>query len=417
MKKIATVWLGLATSAAALAQPTPISPGRQALVGHPAKTVPPVTAQDLGNALQYLVTQGLPGASAAVATRQGVVWTGTAGAADLTTGRPLHEANLLGVGSITKTFVAVLVLQLSEEGKLPLQRTVQDVLGRAAVRGIPNADRATLAQLLDHTGGVPSWEDDSLWIRQGRGQDMDVRHRWGKTETLAYVRDKQPLNDPGREFHYANTNYTLLGLVVEKVTGHDITRELQTRIFQPLGLRDTFLEGFEAEPADRLARRYQFATPEFRRTAGVATGFPEVQPGLLDVSAANLSVEWTAGGLVTTARDLATFALALRDGRLLKPASQAFLQAWQPVGPGWQVGHGVFRDQRFGARTFIGHDGGVLGCTACFFWVEGTDAVIVLLTNAGVMHAGKVPVNILRAAKGSAFTEWAIAFAAQCAAP
>lgn len=345
-----------------------------------------------------------------------MIWTGTAGAADLTTGRPLHEANLIGVGSITKTFVAVVVLQLSDEGKLSLQRTVQEVLGAAAVRNIPNAGRITLAQLLSHTGGVPSWEDDSLWIRQGRGQELEVRRRWGKTETLAYVRGGA-LSEPGREFHYANTNYTLLGLVVEKVTGHDITQELRTRIFQPLGLRDTFLEGFEAEPTDRLARRYQFATPTFRRTAGVAAGFPEVQPNLLDVSAANLSVEWTAGGLVTTARDLATFAVGLRDGRLLRPASHALLQAWAPAGAGWQVGHGLFRDQRFGGRACIGHDGGVLGCTASFFWVEGTDAVVVLLTNVGVMHAGNVPVNILRAAKGSAFTEQAITFATQCATP
>jgi D-alanyl-D-alanine carboxypeptidase len=124
-----------------------------------------------------------------------------------------------------------------------------------------------------------------------------------------------------------------------------------------------------------------------------------VRPDLLDVSAANLSGEWTAGGLVTTARDLATFAVGLRDDA------------------GWQVGHGLFRDQRFGGRTCIGHDGGVLGCTASFFWVEGTDAIIVLLTNVGVMHAGNVPVNMLRAAKGSAFTERAIAFATQCATP
>lgn len=417
MKKAVVVWLGLITGSGAVAQTPPASPSLQKSVSHLANTAAPVTAQDLGNELQRMVAQGLPGVSAAIATRQGVVWTGTAGAADLTTGRPLHEANLLGVGSITKSFVAVIVLQLAAEGKLSLQRTAQDVLGREAVRGVPNADRATLAQLLNHTGGIPSWEDDSLWIRQGRGQDLDVRRHWGKTETLPYVRGKQPLNEPGREFHYANTNYTLLGLVVEKVTGHDITKELRTRIFQPLGLHDTFLEGFEAAPVARLSRRYHFATPTFRLTAGVAAAFPEVQPGLLDVSDANLSVEWTAGSLVTTARDLATFALALRDGRLLGPASQAFLLAWTPAGPGWQVGHGVFRDQRFGTRAYIGHDGGVLGGTASFFWVEGTDAVVVLLTNVGVMHAGNVPVNILRAAKGSAFTEQAITFAQQCIIP
>ncbi|MBC8155691.1 MAG: beta-lactamase family protein [Bacteroidetes bacterium] len=375
-----------------------------------------VNSNTLTAELQKIVDQGVPGISAAIATSQGVIWTGVAGCSNVVTRQPLHEANLLGIGSITKTFVAVVILQLVEEGKLSLNHTAQDVLG-GMVQYIPNANQATLAQLMNHTGGVPSWEDDSLWIRQGRGRDLDPQRHWGKLETLAYVRGHAALNAPGHQFNYANTNYTLLGLAIEKVTGQDVAHEIRTRICQPLGLAETFLEGFELEPRRRLARRYHFATAEFCRTAGVAAGFPEVQPGLVDVSSSNLSVEWTAGGVVTTARDLATFALALRTGPLLKAASRTFMQTWESAGAQWQVGHGLFRDQRFGPQVLVGHDGGVLGFTASFFWVEGTDAVIVLLANVGVMHAGKVPVNLLRAAKGSAFTELALQFAAQSNTP
>ncbi len=376
-----------------------------------------ITGTILTAELQKIVNQGVPGISAAIATSQGVIWTGVAGCSNLVTGQLLHEANLLGIGSITKTFVAVVILQLVEEGKLNLNQTAQDVLGRTLVQDVANANLATLAQLMNHTGGVPSWEDDSLWIRQGRGRDLNPQRYWGKLETLPYVRGRAALNAPGRQFNYANTNYTLLGLVIEKVTGHNVVHEIRTRICQPLGLAETFLEGFEVEPRQRVARRYHFATLEFYRTAGVAAGFPEVRPALVDVSASNLSVEWTAGGLVTTARDLATFALALRAGPLLKAASRTFMQAWESAGAQWQVGHGLFRDQRFGGRVLIGHDGGVLGFTASFFWVEGSDAVIVLLANVGVMHAGKVPVNLLRAAKGSAFTELALQLAAQSNTP
>lgn len=398
-------------STALVAQP-PSQSGTRPLTTTTVTSNSKVTGNILTAELQKIIDQGVPGISSAIATSQGVIWTGVAGCSNVMTGQPLHEANLLGIGSITKTFVAVIVLQLVEEGKLNLNHTAQDVLG-SLVQDVPNANQATLAQLMNHTGGIPSWEDDSLWIRQGRGRDLDPQRYWGKLETLSYIRGRAALNAPGRQFNYANTNYTLLGLVIEKVTGHDVAHEIRTRICQPLGLAETFLEGFEVEPHRRLARRYHFATAEFYRTAGVAAGFPEVRPALVDVSASNLSVEWTAGGMVTTARDLATFALALRSGPLLKAASRSFMQAWESAGVEWQVGHGLFRDQRFGPRALVGHDGGVLGFTASFFWVEGSDAVIVMLANVGVMHAGKVPVNLLRAAKGSAFTELALQFAAQ----
>ena len=112
--------------------------------------------------LDEAVSAGIPGISAAVATHDSVVWVGVAGKADLQTGAPVRPDMLFGVGSITKTFVAVVILQLAEEGRLDLNATAASLLG-PAVEGIPNAKRATLAQLLNHTGGVPSWEDEPVW--------------------------------------------------------------------------------------------------------------------------------------------------------------------------------------------------------------------------------------------------------------
>jgi D-alanyl-D-alanine carboxypeptidase len=94
---------------------------------------------------------------------------------------------LFGVGSITKTFVAVVILQLAEEGRLDLNATAESLLG-SAVAGVPNVATATLGQLLNHTSGVPSWEDDPAWIRDGRGDRLDVGRIWDKTATLAYIR-------------------------------------------------------------------------------------------------------------------------------------------------------------------------------------------------------------------------------------
>lgn len=117
------------------------------------------------------------------------------------------------------------------------------------------------------------------------------------------------------------------------------------------------------------------------------------RPGLLDVSDASLAPEWAAGGLVTTARDLASFALALRDGRLLKPKQLAFMQTWRPAEPGRQVGHGLFRFDRGNGRNTIGHSGAVLGFGADMEWLENGDGVLVSLSNVGSIDAGDVPLD------------------------
>jgi D-alanyl-D-alanine carboxypeptidase len=327
--------------------------------------------------------------------------------ADLEPGTPVQADMLFGIGSITKTFVAVVILQLAEEGRLDLNATVGSLLG-TAVEDIPNAQRATVAQLLNHTGGIPSWEDDPDWIRDGRGATLDVDHLWGKTETLDYIVGHEPLDEPGVAYSYANTNFTLLGMIIEKVTGAEAVNEIHRRILEPLDLSDIHLEGFEPVPAGQLPHRYHWATPTFREAAGVNPAFTEVRPNLIDVTASNLSVEWTAGGMVASARDLALYAVALRDGRLLGPESMAFMFDWFPAGDGVQVGHNLFRTQYPGGPTLIGHSGSVLGFTGSLYWVEGADVVVAVVTNVGTMHSGRVPGSAGSVARSRDFIEAAM---------
>lgn len=369
-------------------------------------------ADSLQLLLEDGIARGIPGISAAVATSDGVIWTGTAGAADLGAGMPVGPDMLFGVGSITKTFVAVVILQLVEEGRLELDATVRSVLG-AAVDRIPNADRATVAQLLNHTGGMPSWEDDPAWIRDGRGATLDVDRIWGKTETLSYIEGKEPLAVPGASYSYANTNYTLLGMIVEEVTGEDAVDEIHRRILDPLGLEHIYLEGFEPVPADQLPHRYHWATPTFRSDAGVNAAFTEVRSDLIDATSSNLSVEWTAGGMVATAGDLARYVVALRDGQLLGPESMEFMQDWFPAGESTQVGHNVFRSEYPDGLAVIGHSGSVLGFTASMYWVEGVDVAVAVLANVGTMHSGRVPASAGSVARARAFIDQAVRLAAQ----
>jgi D-alanyl-D-alanine carboxypeptidase len=297
---------------------------------------------------------------------------------------------LFGIGSITKVLVASVVLQLIEERVLRADMRASDILD-SSLRDIPNFQQVTVGQLLNHSSGIPSWEDDAEWIRDGRGTNVVPTRVWNKTAVLDYVRSRAPLAAPGEKFSYSNSNYTLLGLIIEAVSGAGAAAEIRRRALFPCGTHDFFLEGYEDAPASRLTRRYHFATPGFRERAGVSDAFPEVVPGVIDVSASNLSTEWLAGGYLASMRGLARWGSALRGGRIVNDASFAFMQQWRPAAPGVSVGHGLFRSQTAGEAATIGHDGGVLGYSAMLFWGEGADATVAIACNAGANHSGPVP--------------------------
>ena len=202
----------------------------------------------LNSLLQEAVDSGIPGISVAIANSESLLWTGVAGKADIITNAPVQADHLFGIGSITKTFVAVIILQLVEEGLLSLDKTAVEILGDEIAGRVPNAELATIAQLLNHTGGIPSWEDDPLWIKEGRGAEQQVNRLWTPEQTLPYIEHSPVMNAAGEKYAYANTNHTLLGLIIEKVTGNKIVDVIHQRILKPLNLSDIYLEAFQAVP-------------------------------------------------------------------------------------------------------------------------------------------------------------------------
>ena len=211
------------------------------------------------------------------------------------TSPPVPQSKLityLALAASPKTFVAVIILQLVEEGRLSLDRTAAELLGAELAGAVPNAASASIAQLLNHTGGIPSWEDDPQWIKEGRGAQQDVARVWLREATLRYIERTSAMNAPGEKYAYANTNHTLLGLVIEKITGTELVEQIRQRVLAPLNLRDIYLEGFQALPRRRLAKRYHYSTPEFIRDAGIHPSFSKVRENLIDASTSNLSVEW-----------------------------------------------------------------------------------------------------------------------------
>ena len=353
--------------------------------------------QVLKDALVTGIIMGLPGISVAIGTGDSITWRGTAGYSDLLRRIPVEINDRFCVGSITKTFVARVILQLVEEGKVDLDKTPTDYLDIKIVKDVANTDKATLRQLLNHQSGIPTWEFQPDWIRNGRGDKMKLGHIWGKTETLEYA-TKDLLaapHKPGQRYAYSNTNYTILGLVIEAVTGNDAAVEIRRRILEPLNLKDTFLESFEENP-DGYVNHYHYTTPSFDKVAGVHRGFPEVRLYIVESTAGNLSPEWTAGGIVSSASDIVRWAQSIRDGELIGEEMQREAFTYYPPkelprGRGKYM-QGISKvTNYYHGKSAFGHSGGTLGFTAMMYWFENSDVIVVMLTNVGGMHSNLRP--------------------------
>ncbi len=242
---------------------------------------------------------GFPAALASVKGRDGRVRDYTAGVGDLATKSPVPVNGQVRVASNTKTFVATVVLQLVAEGKVVLDEPVEKYLpGIVRGEGI-DGNAITVRQLLQHTSGLADYDEIVA-------DYLAIQHRYFEPrEVLDLGLAKGSLADPGKEWSYSNTNYVLLGLLVQKVTGRPIGEEITHRIIDRIGLRDTYWPPV-GEQRIRKAHPHGY----FAQTPGAL---------LADVTEMDPSLGWAAGQLNSTPRDLNAFFLALLGGDLLEP--------------------------------------------------------------------------------------------------
>ena len=259
--------------------------------------------KELQRLLDQLVAAGAPGAAGRVQDDNGAQQAAS-GVADLRTGRPMRPALHFRAGSLTKSLVATVVLQLVAEGRLSLQDSVEHRLPGI----LPYGEQITLRQLLDHTSGVPhNWATVEQTLYRSPGGRSRV---WTPRELVALVADQPPDFPPGTAWSYSNTGYHLLGLVVEAASGSTLGQELHRRIVGPLGLHGTSFP--ETSPGIPSPRSRGYSLPLGPQ------GEPLDGP-LLDVTAQNPSWAWAAGALVSDLEDLTLFFRVLLGGRLLPP--------------------------------------------------------------------------------------------------
>ncbi|MBV1857175.1 MAG: beta-lactamase family protein [Nannocystaceae bacterium] len=307
-------------------------------------------AQRLQAALEDAVDSGLPGVVLAVRDTHGT-WEGSAGFVDLGRGEPMLSCHRTRIASVTKTFIATTVLSLAEEGLLDLDAPLSTLLPERTA-SLPNANRITTTQLLEHTSGVYNFLDVELVLDLFNRPD----DTWSVEACYAHALDSDAEFSPGEDWSYSNTNYLLLGWIIEAVTGKPQEQVVGERILEPLELDETsyVVDSFDFE--------------------GVAHGYFDLMGdgALVDSTQnyANLCVG-ADGGMVSSARDLLTFfdhLLGQRDvlgeeslDRMMPsvetgddnfPLYGAGVEAWGPPGRTRGIGHG---GHEFGYRTFAYH--------------------------------------------------------------
>jgi D-alanyl-D-alanine carboxypeptidase len=260
-------------------------------------------------AVEAAVADGVPGVTATATDGRGT-WSATAGVGDLRTGKPRSAHDHYRVGSITKTFVATVLLQLEAQGRLSLDDTVEKWLP-GLVRGNGHDGRAiTLRQLLNHTSGVFDHSDDRAFVETYELKDGFLKHRYDRKtpeELVAIAMSHPPRFEPGRSWSYSNTNYTLAARVIEKATGHGYGEEIRRRVVEPLGLTGTEVPGTRPTLPRPSSRAYS-------KLAEDTTG------PTYDVTELNPALAFGSGDMVSTSADLGRFYSALLRGRLLPPA-------------------------------------------------------------------------------------------------
>jgi CubicO group peptidase (beta-lactamase class C family) len=270
---------------------------------------------------------------------------------------PVTPDTRFRLGSITKQFTSMLVLQLVEEGKLSLDAKLTDVLPyyRKDAGGT-----VTIHQLLNHTSGIPSYTDlPNFFQKQGRTA-LPLK------ELVTTLCSGDLQFEPGSKFLYNNSGYVILGAVIEQVTGKPYEQVLQERILDPLGMKATGYDHSETLISKR------------------ATGYQSTAGGLRNADFLDMSLPYAAGALYSTVEDLYLWDQALYGTKLLSEAgkSKLFTPGLGDYGYGWIVQKTPVGPDK-AERTVIQHGGGINGFNTAILRVPEERTVVILLNNTG----------------------------------
>jgi D-alanyl-D-alanine carboxypeptidase len=321
------------------------------------------TAQKLQTVLDEEVNlQKVPGFQAFVRTPDGKTWSGTSGTTDLKRHNFMQRDNVIRIGSTTKTFTAVLVLKLVEQGRLSLD----DPLSKWFPT-IPDAEAITIRNLLNHSSGIAEI------IPKGLMKSILPSTYWTRDELVKLIARDPLLFTPGSRFEYSNSNYILLGFIVEDLTGKTVLQLLHEQILDPLNLQYTYFIPYEPAPA--------------RLLTGFDRDLAKI-PGMLTISPNNTSwatLAYASGAIASNADDLGVFFDNLFEGKLLSPATLEEMETFIPASnPGLdaQIGSGLgLMCFEVAGQELIGHVGEFMGSSSIAMYAPDKGYTIVVTSN------------------------------------
>jgi CubicO group peptidase (beta-lactamase class C family) len=322
---------------------------------------------------------------AVVVTRGGrTIYTAGRGLADVEARRPITPETVFRLGSITKQFTAAAVLQLVAEGRISLDDPVSRFFPDYPQPGAS----ATVGQLLNHTSGIQSYTSIPGWM----ANDANTSRAYTTAEAVAVFRDRPSPTRPGEAWQYNNSGYTLLGAIIEQVTGRPWHQQVEQRIAAPLRLR-TIGYGVDRETRPDMARGYTMADGAVRPARVL-----------------HMSIPHGAGALVGNVGDLARWAQALHHGRVVSPALYQAMTtpAALPEGRTHPYGFGLGIGELRGHRAFD-HSGGIFGFQTDSVYIPEEDVFVAVFANSDepAVSPGAVVRRLAALAVGDPYREFA----------
>ncbi|MFE6054707.1 serine hydrolase domain-containing protein [Kitasatospora sp. NPDC056446] len=320
----------------------------------------------LDSTIQQVMGQtSVPGISVGIITPDGT-YQKSFGVADKATGAAMDPGLYSRIGSESKTFTATGVLRLVDQGKVGLDDPISKY-----VDGVPGGDGITVRQLGDMRSGLFPYSSDPDFVNTLIG---DPNHVFTPDQLLAYGYKHPAVFQPGERFQYNNSNYIILGKLIEKVGGQPAGTFLTDQVFTPASLAKTSFP-VDATIPDPHSHGYTNQTP---------TGAVE------DATDWNPSWAWTAGAVITTLADLESWAKTMATGALVQPATQAERLKTLPTGdPGVTYGFGLFNN-----NGWIGHNGSMPGYESVAVYLPDARSTLVMLLNTDVLYQGSEPSSL-----------------------
>ena len=326
-------------------------------------------AAGLQSTMDELVKLGVPGSAMAVYSDEGW-WASAAGFAKIEDETPMQACHLQYLQSISKTYMAVAVLKLVEQGKVDLNQPITKYLPEKISKYISTPEKITVEMLLNHTSGIPEYNQEPAYISYLL-QHPD--HYFDPEDYLKYI-DQKPLTfAPGTKYSYRNTNYVLLALMTDAITG-DHAQFIREVIFKPLGLTNTFYRG------DAGYLNYPTLVNSYwdRHADGIIENASLLQRN-------NVLSLVGDDGIVATPVDAVKFLKGLMEGKLISSSSLERMKSWAKDSKGNPT-YGLGLDHStFVGHIGFGHSGGGIGAGCQLYYFPESNVYIFTAINLGTV--------------------------------